>query len=398
MFNKTIENLTFEDIRWLIENAIVEDQGLEYKKEVWGNSDANKKEMLKDIVAMANRYGGYIIIGIEEEGEAGQASRINNIPNAEEERDKILSSLFANTQPRLQAIKIKVLTDNEVSVLVISVPNSFRKPHIITFQGLNQFWIRHDRQKMPMSVDEIQDAVINTVNLTKDISSFFSDRKKEVVEEIGSDPTIIMGIYPMTAEKEMVNISDTILREYLKTSPRIREHGANFEFNYVFPTPSYNGLLIGGDQDYRTVELFRNGYLEGRVDLSPTLRTLDNQGYGPDSLELEAQIFSNYSLVEFLYSLTKQAKQIYSYLGYDGQIIVSYSLFNIKDLGLQKYRPGVGSFFGDLVRWRKDNLELPPIVFTEIDDVIIAKTIGDRVWQSFGFENEPFFEGRDFRV
>jgi len=177
MFNKTIDNLIFEDIEWLIQNSVTEDQRLEYKREVWGNSEANKKEMLKDIVSMANRYGGYIIIGVVE-GDKGEAVGLKNIPEAEARRDEILSSVFANTQPRLQSVKIRIISKDETTIMIISVPNSFKKPHMITFSGINQFWVRHDRQKMPMSIDEIQESIINTIDLTKNIDLFFNKRNK----------------------------------------------------------------------------------------------------------------------------------------------------------------------------------------------------------------------------
>lgn len=398
MFNKTIENLKFEDIEWLVQNGVTENQNLEYKREVWGNTDANKKEMLKDIVSMANRYGGYIIIGIEEESETGKAGAINNIPDAESEKDRILSSLFANTQPRLQSVKARVLTSNNINVLVISVPNSFKKPHMITFTGINQFWVRHDRQKMLMSIDEIEEAVIYTVNLTKNVGSFFRNRRSDIVQEIGNEPIMVIGIYPISAEKEMVDVSDTRLREYLKEPPIIRHNGVNFEFTYSTPQPSYHGLFVGGGDDYRKVELYRNGYLEGQVNISYFLRDGTTQFGNQDQLETEAPIIYNWAIVELLFSLSKQAKQIYSYLGYDGQIFVNCSFFNIKDMGLRQYRPGSIGGFRDLARWRKNNLEILPLVFTEIDDVKIAKTIGDRIWQSFGFECEPFFVGREFKV
>ena len=399
MFNKTIENLTFEDIEWLVQNGVTEDQSFEYKRETWGGTDANKKEMLKDIVSMANRYGGYIIIGVEEDGEAGKASGINHIPDAENERDRILSSLLANTQPRLQSVKIRVLTNNEINVMAISIPNSFKKPHMITFTGINQFWVRHDRQKMLMSIDEIKEAVINTVNITKDVNLFIAERKQNIIEEVNNEPFMVIGSYPVLSEKEMIDVTDSQLREYIKHSPIIRERGVNFSFTYSQPRPSFYGLSIGGGDDFRKIELHRNGYLEGRVLLSNYLEhktaILSNQ----NPPENEAPVIRNWAVVEYLFSFTKQLKQIYSYYGYDGQIFIFCSLYNIKDFGLREFKES--SYYGgshDLSRWPKDRLEIDTLVFTEVDDVKIAKTFGDRIWQSFGFEKEPYFENGIFTL
>jgi hypothetical protein len=52
----------------------------------------------------------------------------------------------------------------------------------------------------------------------------------------------------------------------------------------------------------------------------------------------------------------------------------------------------------NLARWTKDDLEIGPLVFTDIDEVTIAKTLGDRIWQSFGFEYEPYFKDGVFTL
>jgi len=401
MFNKKFEDIKFQDIENLIEQGVVEYQNLEYKREVWGGSDSNKKEMLKDVTSMANKYGGNIIIGIEEDGETGKANAVCNIPNAEQERDRVLSTLITSVQPRIPSVKIKVVGD-DIKVILISIPNSFKKPHLITFQGINQFWIRHDRQKSLMSIDEIQDSIINTVNITKDITGFLDDRKEEILKEANVEPTFIIGAFPVTAEKEMIDIGDQQIRNFLKKPPNERYGGANFEFNYGNPpAPSYYGLSAGGGQDWRKMELHRNGYLEAIVKIDDFLderrRSNTQSSHTIPEENEDYPIISNRAIVEYIYSFFKQCNQIYSYYGYDGQVYVYCSFINIKNFGLKKYRAGSIGGFNDLARWRKDNLDIKPIAFTEIDEIKIAKTLSDRIWQSFGFEGEPYLRDGAFQ-
>jgi len=393
MFNKIIENLEFEDINWLISNQIEENQNLEYKRELWGDTVGGKKERLRDIVSMANGYGGYIIIGIEEDG-SGRASSIMNVQDAEEKKVSILSSLFANTQPRLQSVKIRILTNDEisVSVMVINVPNSFKKPHMITFEGANKFWIRHDSQKMLMSIEEIKSAVVATINITNEIDSFFAKRKLEAMAHTGMHPTLVIGASPAAVEQEMVDVSDARLRELLKESPEIRRAGANFRFTEE-PHPSYSGLYVGNEHS-RKIELHRNGYLEGKLNLTDMM---ERQGEASDDIEMP--IVMNWVIMETVYSFTRQIKQIYSYLGYDGPVYIFCSLYNVANLGLREYAYDVhGITNRSLERWSQENLEIDTLVFTEINEINIAKTIGDRIWQSFGFENEPYFKDNIFTL
>jgi len=396
MFNKTIDDLTFEDIEWLVQNNVTEDQRLEYKREVWGGSEANKKEMLKDIVSMANRYGGYIIIGIAE-GDKGEAVNLNNIPDAEARKDEILSSLFANTQPRLQSVKIRIISRDETTIMVVSVPNSFKKPHMITFSGINQFWVRHDRQKMPMSIDEIQESIINTIDITKNMDLFFDKRKKEIKSRLDIKPFIVIGASPVAIGGEIIDIADTQLRELLKKAPNIRGGGVNFEFNYSQPHPSYYGLTIRDTNDYKEMNLYRNGYLEGQIDLTTML---EDDLIRDETAPMKKQpIIRNWIIMEAIFSFTKQLKQIYSHIGYNGQIYIYCDFYNIKNFGIRKFQEDASiSLMLNLARWTKDDLEIGPLVFTDIDEVTIAKTLGDRIWQSFGFEYEPYFKDGVFTL
>ena len=397
MFNKTIENLSFRDIEWIIQNGITENQNLEFKREAWGYTDANKKEMLRDIISMANKYGGYFIIGIEEESDTGRAIGLNNIPNAENERDRILSSLFANTQPRLRSVKIRVFTNNGINILVIGVPNSFNKPHMITFENMNQFWVRHDRQKMLMTIDEIQESVINTINITKNADLFFTKRKQAIIDEAGGVPIIVIGALPVAAQKEIIDITDIQLRELLKNSPLIRNDGVSFRFGDRLVKPSYFGLSVS-IENYSKIELHRNGYIEGSLNLANHKESGNDITRLDDGRVLRPQVIRNWVVVEILFSFVKQVKQIYSYIGYDGLVYIFCGLYNIKGFSIRPHQESQYNLIHELQIWNSDHLEIGPVAFTEIDDVVIAKTFGDRIWQSFGYEQEPYFNGRVFSL
>jgi predicted HTH transcriptional regulator len=60
-----IENINETDIQNLIVNSISERMNLEFKRDVFGGSDEAKREILKDISALANSMGGDLVIGIE---------------------------------------------------------------------------------------------------------------------------------------------------------------------------------------------------------------------------------------------------------------------------------------------------------------------------------------------
>ncbi len=65
----SIFTIPFADIRLqhiedLIEHQVPESRNLEFKRQLPGNSDSEKKEFLADVTAMANSGGGDIVYGM----------------------------------------------------------------------------------------------------------------------------------------------------------------------------------------------------------------------------------------------------------------------------------------------------------------------------------------------
>src|SRR3972149_6637884 len=63
---KKLSDLQLEDFQRLVNDQVQGRDTVEYKRDMYGNSEANNREMLKDITSMANHRGGYLLIGIDE--------------------------------------------------------------------------------------------------------------------------------------------------------------------------------------------------------------------------------------------------------------------------------------------------------------------------------------------
>ena len=64
--SKKLSDLQEQDLQRLVNDQVQERDTVEYKRDMYGNSDDDKREMLRDITSMANHHGGYIVVGIEE--------------------------------------------------------------------------------------------------------------------------------------------------------------------------------------------------------------------------------------------------------------------------------------------------------------------------------------------
>lgn len=62
------DTITEQDLRELVEAQVSEALRLDFKLAQYGNSDSDKRELLKDVSAFANAQGGHLLIGVEETG------------------------------------------------------------------------------------------------------------------------------------------------------------------------------------------------------------------------------------------------------------------------------------------------------------------------------------------
>lgn len=59
--DKSIADATESDLEQLISSGVQENARVEYKPDVYGSADADKKELLKDVSSLANTFGGHLI-------------------------------------------------------------------------------------------------------------------------------------------------------------------------------------------------------------------------------------------------------------------------------------------------------------------------------------------------
>ena len=263
------------DIRQLLENHTHESQTLEFKRESYGRSDEDIREMLRDISSMTNAFGGDLLLGVDED-EEGVAIALPGIDRSDEEAARIVSSCLSNIDERIPGLVTQpVLLSNSRQVLLIRVPKSHRGPHMITFKGLNQFWVRHDRQKSRMSIHEIKEACLRNEGAMERLEHFLDQRKIKIRKDL-QNSRLIVSATPVFLTQEIVDIQDSVLRELLRNPPNQRPHRWNMQFGTV-PMPSLYGLILQVP-DFGELELFRNGHLELRIRNSITVDAKD----GPD--------------------------------------------------------------------------------------------------------------------
>ena len=143
----------------LINDQIEESLSLEYKASgALVRSDRKKKEITKDVSAMANSAGGVIIYGIAEFGEKAQSHRPEKIDPIDrtEFSKEWLDQVIDGIQPRITGVKIHPvdLSSEEKNVAyVVEIPQSLTAHQARDFR----YYKRSNFKSSPMEDYEIRD-------------------------------------------------------------------------------------------------------------------------------------------------------------------------------------------------------------------------------------------------
>ena len=124
----TLDDVDAAALQRLVDGRVPEDPELEYKQSPYGNSDSDKRELAKDVAALANGRGGVIVIGIQ--ADDGDAAALTPADAGETEQlriQQVIASLIAPV-PLYELYMVRGAAG--VYFLVV-VPRSAQAPHAV---------------------------------------------------------------------------------------------------------------------------------------------------------------------------------------------------------------------------------------------------------------------------
>ncbi|MYA03164.1 MAG: ATP-binding protein [Caldilineaceae bacterium SB0664_bin_22] len=164
-----------KDIDALLDAKVPEGERLEFKRELsarqgrkdpWATdkklSEAAKKQILHEVIAFANAYGGTLLLGIAEtESKPPVADRVVPIPHCEELAERWRLVFRDSVEPPVPQLQIHaVSTDGDAGVVVFQVGRSPMAPHRV--KPTLECPIRRADRCESMTMREIQDMCVNT--------------------------------------------------------------------------------------------------------------------------------------------------------------------------------------------------------------------------------------------
>jgi hypothetical protein len=394
LFSRPFDEIDEGDLRELIEiKKIREYVSLDYKQSYSPNHEGTVK-LLSDIAAMANSNGGYIIIGIEEDKSApdGTPKCIIGIENGDIEANRIQSVCLSSIDEIITGLRVRdIQLSNGKHCVIIQIPNSIKKPHMVVHEKHRSFSIRHGRTNAFMDMTQVRDMVISMTSYQEKLQVFIQERIRKNFEIAKDDPFLLLMVTPVYLGTDKLNPLQQEYRKVISSAnilPYVGNSGQSLGSQaapriFGIEVNSYHRLASGNLKQY--LRLFRNGHLE----------YYDNYRPGPEaeSIKKPMQIFSYriaFSLVNFL----KTAQQIYRMSETSDPLAIHLLLGNVDSSYL--YFPTRRVDYEYALIWR-DNLLSIDMTINEIDESYnIASELSDRLFNAYGYEkNFHFSENKE---
>lgn len=210
MIGKRFDDIVASDVKALIQDGVIEVKTLEYKQQLPGNTDADKKEFLADISSFANASGGDVLYGIKAEvdaggeptGAPGSIAPISN-ENADKAKLRIEEIIRNGIEPRLP-VEVKPIDgwDQEGFVLLIRVPQSFASPHVVKYRNASRFYGRNSAGKYQLDVHELKSAFLATDSQADRIRQFRQERVSRIIADeapvtLSSRNRLVLHVIPL---------------------------------------------------------------------------------------------------------------------------------------------------------------------------------------------------------
>jgi len=282
-----------QDLQELVEAQVSEGLRLEFKLTEYGNSDKDKKELLKDISAFANSHGGHLVLGVKEtEGIAKKL--VGLIIDADAEKVRMEQIARNGIEPPIPGIRIIAIPlSSGRKVLLVRVPRSWNPPHRVIAKGNNRFYIRHSAGVHEPSIQELRALFNQSASALEQASRFRDERIHFISEGLGHRPLegggrLFLHIIPLSAFSGMVYLD---LEQVYANFRSFRPINATMGFD---PRINFYGFIneVGRIKNYGYTQIFRNGILEATKSRIITER---NGCFFIKGFDLEGGIFEMFS-------------------------------------------------------------------------------------------------------
>jgi hypothetical protein len=355
IFTKPSTQVTFADLRELLQDAAVENVRLEFKSKV-----PNKDETLKKLSSFANSFGGLMVVGVTEKDGC-----IQDLPGVDEEagyKQKVVQWCFDGVNPPLivevsDAIPVSAPAASSTKVCyVVSTVESDLAPHFLN--GRKGVWVRSDefsQRYEPQLADEKEIRhLLNRRQLTQErrdelvrrsqcrLKTFLSRQSKEDGGH-QSAARLELSLGPRFPTRPVCE--QTKLAQVLQNC-RINWRQTTFPYSSSNFVSQHESALFLTPSDTRN----RGGFVEANIWGMLFYGSELDIEIGPKQTAGLHQTPTTgihlYRLVGYLLVFLAHAKQMITGFGYDGPLTIDIALSGIIDIPWLYSEDNMGIFKG----------------------------------------------------
>ena len=207
---RSLADVSLDDIQSLIDDRVPESCELDYKETPYSGRPSDIREMLRDIAALANADGGYIVLGVREDG---MDRPVEMIPfeDPRKRAEAMRRACLDGIRERIDGLEIVAYEKAfNQGIIVIHVPRSELCPHMVTRDHRTDFYRRYDTDKVAMTIDEIRRKIIAGPYARR-----FEESLEMVEEEPGEKGGGVEGVIPPYARVITERPVERFLQKYL---------------------------------------------------------------------------------------------------------------------------------------------------------------------------------------
>jgi len=378
VINKPFGEIAERDLQELINSGVPEGRNIDYKQQLPGTNDADKKEFLADITSFANTAGGDLIFGVSETQGLPTSILGLGVIDQDLELQRLDSVIQSGIEPRIR-YHSRFVSSSVGPVLLIRIEKSWNSPHRVIFKGHDKFYARNSTGKYPLDTSQLRTAFNLSQSVNDRIKSFRIDRIIEIQANrtplpLPTGAKMILHCMPVEA---FASPSEVDFLQYTKSPqlfPPIAAGGWNHRINLdglVSYNPSGDGVLS-------YTQLYRTGIIE-----AVEARLLNHTHEG-------RRMIPSVSYEEQLLEYIPICLGIFSRLKLNPPIVVALTLVGVAGLIMGT------SFFDFSIKEPidRETLMLPETIVHDLNTpaVQVLKPIFDMVWNACGRAGSPNFD------
>ena len=377
---KPFDNYDGDDVQALLRNQVPEGRALDYKRDLPGTSDDDKKEFLADVSSFANTNGGDLIIGIDEEDSL--PTEIVGVPvaNLDECILRLEDMIRSGIQPRVRAHIRAISVGVDTAVLWVRIDASWDAPHRVIFRGWDKFYGRNSKGKYPLDTTELRNVFLRTGGAIDAVEQF-RDQRVQALEAnrgpvaLGRRAIAAVHLLPLEAFTGRISYDVIGLPDWqLRVQPMARNG-----WDHRITLQGILGFSVVQTMPVSYMHVYRTGV----VEFADTA-TMGAPEYARPSVPSQA-------FEQRVIKAATQGLHVQRDLGVRPPIYCFISLINVAGMTL-----GIRDDYSlatDRIPLTEDRILLPEAVFGDFagaTDSILRPSF-DVFWNAFGHERSPNF-------